>query len=180
MDEGQLIKKCPKCGYINKDTAMVCTDCRASLTRINPEYYKPQRQEEAVKEPEASAPSDKSQHHEVAQKEDKTVRLNATYPKLIYESNQNFIAEIRDGSVVGRDGDINVSSLPRSQFISGRHATFIKRGDRWYLRNEPPTQDWGKNATRINLTDIPYGEMRPLNDYDRITLADTVFIFRSS
>lgn len=177
MDAGNLIKKCPKCGHNNKDTAMVCSKCKTSLTRITPEYYKIPQQEEPVKEPPPSSPEE--HHSKTSPGKGGTILLKAIAPKLSCESYPGFEVEIQDGYVIGREGDIDVTVLPRSKFISRKHASFIKQGEIWYLRDEFPADPIeGKNATKVNLKTLKPGDTEPLKDNDKIVLADTVFIFR--
>ncbi len=168
-------KKCPICGHINPDKAAECEKKCGSLLRVSAQYYKQEEiQEEDRQEivpqhiqPQAQLPP--------PEKHEAIIRMPSISPKLYCEFNPNFIVEIKNGDVIGREGNIDVTPLPRSQYISRRHAIFIQQGSNWFLRAESRT-----NPTIVNFRRLNPGEMEPLKDNDRITLADTTFIFRIS
>jgi ribosomal protein L40E len=100
---------------------------------------------------------------------------HSSSPRIICQDDPHFVADIKDGDVIGREGRIDVSPLSRSNFISSRHATFFFKSGQWFLRAEKTT-----NQTKIGMSVLDEGQMRPLKDNDRIILADTIFIFRSA
>ena len=95
-------------------------------------------------------------------------------PSLTCESHPHFWANIKDGDVIGREGQIDPTGLQNSQRISRKHATFLKINGQWNLRAENTT--W---PTKIGMNKLEPGETAPLKDGSYIVLADTVFIFRS-
>lgn len=174
MAEGIYGKKCPKCGHINDEFAMVCSKgCPGGLSRITAQYYKQDETQEKDATVISAFQDIKPQVQSSTLEE--TIRIELPFPKLYCESNPNFVVEIKNGYVIGREGDINVTPLPRSGYISRRHATFLREENNWFLKAESKT-----NPTMVNFKQLNPGEIAPLKDNDRITLADTTFIFRSS
>jgi hypothetical protein len=178
MSEGIKGKKCPKCGHINDEIAMICAKgCPGGLSRITPQYHGQDKiQQEGTAE--IATPQDIVPQVQIAtvERPQATIRMpSQPLPKLYCESNPDFAVEIKNGDIIGREGSINVTSFPRSEYISRKHATFIYQGNNWLLKVEGKT-----NPTMVNFKQLSSGEIAPLKDNDRITLADTTFIFRSS
>lgn len=163
MAEGIYGKKCPKCGHINDEFAMVCSrGCPGGFSRITAQYHE---QEGAGI---VSAPID-------IKLEVKSTIPAAASPKLYCKSTPDFVVEIKDGFVIGREGDIDVTPLAESRYISRRHAAFIRDGDNWLLRAESKT-----NPTTINYKRINFGEAKLLKDSDLIALSNITFVFKIS
>jgi pSer/pThr/pTyr-binding forkhead associated (FHA) protein len=81
--------------------------------------------------------------------------------------------EVLDGSVIGRTGSINVSMLPRADVISREHCRFHGNAGRCTMEVLKPV-----NGTYLNNQPLPPGAVVPLSDGDRVTLANTTFVFR--
>lgn len=96
-------------------------------------------------------------------------------PRVECAAHPDFWAQVKDGDVIGREGQIDPSGLPNSQRISRIHATFLKVDGQWSLRAEKTT-----HPTKIGIRKLEPGEIVPLTDGTHIVLADTVFIFRSA
>jgi pSer/pThr/pTyr-binding forkhead associated (FHA) protein len=192
MAEGIWGKQCPRCGHINDRDAMVCSKgCPGGLSRIPAKYHQQEQIQQIdmmerglmygskaevqdLRDTPSSSP-DMETHSQTLGGPKETIRLTSLPPKLYSQSSPDFIVEIKDGYVVGREGDIDITSLPRSEYISRKHATFIHRGGNWFLRAESLT-----NSTRINFERLDPGKEQALKDNDLIVLADTTFIFKLS
>jgi len=172
MNEVLYGKKCPKCKHVNDNLAMKCVACKEGLSRIKPQNHKVSKEEKAT----ASSSENKKRLDQESSAEEcrYTAKMSTAIAKIYPESNPALTLEIKDGDTIGREGDINMSSLPRSEFISRKHATFILQKGKWFLRAESKT-----NPTLVNLKLIGPGEITELSDGDKIIVADTAFIFRS-
>ena len=173
MSEGLYGKKCPICGHVNDEFAMKCVKgCQGGLSRIAAQYHKVSKEEKVT----IPSSEDKKRLDREPSTEECccTVKMSTTITKIYPESNPALTMEIKDGDTIGRGGDINVSSLPRSEFISRKHATFILQKGKWFMRVEGKT-----NPTSVNLKLINSGGITELSDGDKIILGDTTFIFRS-
>lgn len=178
MTERTYGKKCPKCEYINEEFASACEKCHKSLSRISAQYHKlPEAQpmEETKIKPQTK---DIQPQPSIPQNHQPTIRAEISHPKLQCET-YPFTANITNGATIGREGTIDISSLPRSKYISNEHASFIFKDGDWYIRvcTEPKIPE---NKTKVNSEIIEPGQSEILKDGDKITLADTVFIFRGA
>ena len=88
------------------------------------------------------------------------------------EDDPSFKFPLLDGLTVGREGDINVSPLKGSKFVSRVHATFIKEKDGWYIRDEE-----SRNCTYVNSVKVEPGEKKKLGKDDLISLGFMGFVF---
>ncbi len=171
-------KVCPQCGTINNEYAIYCTNprCRGTLMNVNPVV---------VEESPQTVPKDNIRESEketrVEVEKDVAARpliqptevLGTTAARLEYVGTPTFAFKVHNGDTVGRAGDVNISALERSRFISGQHISLhIFRGV-WHLKSLSQT-----NKTYLNGEEIPRGSSRELADGDIITLANTNFTFR--
>jgi pSer/pThr/pTyr-binding forkhead associated (FHA) protein len=92
--------------------------------------------------------------------------------EVYLEDDPSFRFALLDGLTVGREGDINLSRLPGSKFASRIHATFVKEGDEWYIRDEKST-----NFTYVNSVKVEPGAKRRLKNNDLISIGYISFIF---
>jgi len=183
----QRFKKCPE-GHQNETTADACTTCSWGLENeiyilcgncgkellenetctccSSPDQYK-------------YCPSCGSRNSPDAEKCCKCSQLldptGDALPRIYCESYPGFEVALRDGYVIGREGNIDVTGLPKSNFISRKHATFLCQRNAWFIRAESTT-----NPTKVNFKVLEQGQTQRLKDNDRIILADTIFIFRST
>jgi len=99
-----------------------------------------------------------------------------SFAQLECLSQPEFIFQLEskeDGSIVGRQGDINITCLDNSSYISRKHVRFFYHEGRWLV--EPLSQ---LNPTYINGIEIPEGNPLTIHDGDKVTLANTPFLFR--
>ncbi|MDH7576948.1 MAG: FHA domain-containing protein [Bacillota bacterium] len=153
---GKKVKKCPRCGFVNDEYAIFCAnpECRESLMYVTAVSIEPLPKEE----PGGDPPVDPPTPH--------TAQLECL-------SQPGFTFEVKDQGIIGRQGDIDVSCLENCDYISRLHARFIYAGGKWYLQNLSDT-----NKTMVNNFRVPKGSQQVLSDGDRITLANTSFLFK--
>ena len=152
-------KKCPRCGFINDEYALFCENpgCRENLLNIKPERigHLPPKKEREGDGPFVAPPTPY------------TAQLECL-------SQPGFVFEVKDHGIIGRQGDIDVSCLENCLYISRLHARFIYAGGKWHLENLSDT-----NKTMVNNCRVPKGSRQVLSDGDRITLANSAFVFKT-
>jgi pSer/pThr/pTyr-binding forkhead associated (FHA) protein len=93
--------------------------------------------------------------------------------EVYLEDDPGFRFVLLDGLTIGREGDINVSSLPDSKYVSRVQATFLKEGASWYVRDEN-----SRNSTFVNSVRLEPGEKRMLRNDDLISFGLMSFVFK--
>jgi pSer/pThr/pTyr-binding forkhead associated (FHA) protein len=93
--------------------------------------------------------------------------------EVYFEDDPSFRFPLLDGLTIGRDADINISSLKGSKFVSRVHATFLRDGDNWYIRDEKSS-----NSTFVNSVRIEPGEKHLLKNDDLISFGFMAFVFK--
>ena len=92
--------------------------------------------------------------------------------QVYMEDDPKFRFALLDGLTIGRQGDISVEGKKGSRYVSRVHATFIRDGDAWYIRDENSS-----NSTYVNSVKLKPGEMRRLGPDDLISLGYMSFIY---
>jgi len=92
--------------------------------------------------------------------------------EVYLEDDPGFRFALLDGLTIGREADVSLGELPDSKFVSRVHATFLKEGDDWFIRDEHST-----NHTYVNSVIVEPGTKRKLNHNDLISLGYMSFIF---
>ena len=92
--------------------------------------------------------------------------------EVYLEDDPGFRFALLDGLTIGREGDVNVGRLKGNKYVSRVHATFIKEGDSWYIRDEN-----SRNSTFVNSIKLEPGEKKKLANDDLISLGFMSFIF---
>jgi pSer/pThr/pTyr-binding forkhead associated (FHA) protein len=92
--------------------------------------------------------------------------------EVYLEDDPEFRFALLDGLTIGREGDVNVSRLKDSKYVSRVHATFLKEGDSWYIRDEK-----SRNSTFVNSVRLEPGAKKKLKNDDLISLGYMSFIF---
>jgi len=95
--------------------------------------------------------------------------------EVYLEDDPKFRFTLLDGLTIGREGDINVSGLTGAKFVSRVHATFIKDGEAWYIRDEK-----SRNFTFVNSVKLEPGGKKLLKKDDLISLGYMSFIYTES
>ena len=162
----EQVKICPKtdCKHINDPFATYCAnpECKSSLLYVNPVYM--------VYGSLNNAAGSSSRPSVVPA----TDRLEVIEEAILHCSDQpSFLFKVKSGDIIGRAGDVNISALERSNYISREHARFFLHEETWQLENLSKI-----NPTLVNGQNISTGYTHSLSNGDEIILANTVFIFR--
>jgi len=92
--------------------------------------------------------------------------------EVYFEDDPKFRFALLDGLTIGREGDVNVASLPGGHYVSRVHATFVKEGGGWAIRDEGST-----NFTYVNSVKVEPGETHGLSNNDLISLGYMSFVY---
>ncbi|MBI5696553.1 MAG: FHA domain-containing protein [Nitrospirae bacterium] len=92
--------------------------------------------------------------------------------EVYLEDDPAFRFALLDGLTVGREGDVKVAHLPGSKYVSRIHATFLKEGEAWYIRDEN-----SRNSTFVNSVKLEPGVKTRLKKDDLISLGYMSFIY---
>ncbi|OPY55844.1 MAG: FHA domain protein [Pelotomaculum sp. PtaU1.Bin035] len=170
------VKKCPKCGFWNDEFAYFCEkpECKESLMNVAAVNIDDTSQEKET----GFRYNDKPQTSKKGQLPDNvkntyTKHLPNAEARLECLSQPGFAFKVFDQGIIGRQGDIDVSCLENCLYISRLHACFFLAEGKWYLQNLSET-----NKTMVNNARVPHGFRQVLSDGDRITLANSSFLFR--
>lgn len=102
-----------------------------------------------------------------------TQALPTTAAELVAVEPPGLRFRLAGGDTVGRGAGVDLSPLPRSAYISRRHARFICEGGRWYVEDLGSTG--GTFIAGVRLTP---GVRHELIDGGAVTLANSSFTFR--
>lgn len=164
--------ECPRCGALNKANAFFCADCKESLIMIS--FGDPKKQQVKT-DPEQSG------GNVAIPTEAAEISPQSSHPKLSLVqleclSQPEFVFQLqnkKDGSVVGRQGDVDITPLNNSISISRKHARFFYQEGQWLLEHLSQS-----SHTYVNGIKVPAGCPQVVRDGDKITLANTSFLFR--
>jgi len=152
--ENESSKKCSRCDTSNKAHAVYCAACGESLMLFHDSPVEP-----PVKPGNNLEKTDKDAHSPQAQ--------------LVCLSQPEFVFPVKNCQIVGRRGDVDITPLEKSIYISGEHARFSFCEGRWFLEHLSRT-----NSTYVNGIKLQPSIIQQLHDEDKITLANTTFLFR--
>jgi pSer/pThr/pTyr-binding forkhead associated (FHA) protein len=159
------VRICPNCGRSNAEYADWCAHCPTSLDRVTAVPI----QSGSSMPPAASAelPSP------VPSSPARTKRLPSGQAELHSMDVPALTFHVSPGVTVGRGGEVDLSSVPRSDYISQRHARIDVENDAWCL------EDLGSpNRSYVNGRPVPEHQKTGIADGDTITLANSSFVFR--
>ena len=159
------VKKCPNCGATYEVNKMCCDNCKESLWNVKPIEIM------STSDGDKKLIDEKEQFKENDNKV-ATLRL-PPQPRLDCVNQPDFVFEIKDGAIIGRDGDIDISSLYNSDYISGKHAAFHFNNGNWYIEDLK-----SMNGTLVNQVRLQENQKQIIYEGDKITLANVTFIFR--
>ena len=116
-----LVKICPSCGLQNAPTESFCARCDFDLLSVPAQTVaSPDVTSEAhlPSEPVAEAP-----------RADPICRL-----ELVDDPARSF--RLSEGQSIGRgvEADVILSDVPHLDFISRKHAKFLRRGEQWFVQ----------------------------------------------
>ncbi len=161
-----MIRRCPRCGHGNHQYAYMCHNCKDSVVNVQPE----EENGEAFPASTDNGNTDGINQARVLKPTDLLADRSAC---LEYDGAPDFKFSVKNGDVAGRGGMVDLGLLPNSNFISREHVRFVWLTGAWYLETLAKT-----NKTYINGKEIAPGSSHRLVDGDRVTLANTGFIFK--
>jgi len=87
-----------------------------------------------------------------------------THAILECTSEPGVTLSVQAGDVIGRAGDVDVSSLSDAKYMSRRHARFHSRRDKWYVENLST-----KSFTYVNGKQVEPNTEVEIQTGDRLT-----------
>ncbi len=177
----EYVRKCPRCGHRNAESRDTCAiDGCGEFLGLEP----------AVPASDAAEPAHNAQvssHAEPSSVEEPGApaeRHRAPAPLLFLEAPGFGVTfAVRDGATVGRAGpgsgaDVQLSGLPALNHVHRRHCRFEQRDDRWHCTALDEGSFSPPNPTLVNGETLSPGEVRPIDDGDRVSLASTHLVVR--
>ncbi len=164
-----LVKVCPNCRRNNDRLADLCAFCAASIDRVKATPLgEPGAGGGSGTPGTGGAPASGG-----AVADAPTQALPTTAAELVAVEPPGLRFRLAGGDTVGRGAGVDLSPLPRSAYISRRHARFICEGGRWYVEDLGSTG--GTFIAGVRLTP---GVRHELIDGGAVTLANSSFTFR--
>ena len=164
-----LVKVCPNCRRNNDRLADLCAFCAASIDRVKATPLgEPGAGGGSGTRLTGGAPASGG-----AVADAPTQALPTTAAELVAVEPPGLRFRLAGGDTVGRGAGVDLSPLPRSAYISRRHARFICEGGRWYVEDLGSTG--GTFIAGVRLTP---GVRHELIDGGAVTLANSSFTFR--
>ncbi len=164
-----LVKVCPNCRRNNDRLADLCAFCAASIDRVKATPLgEPGAGGGSGTPGTGGAPASGG-----AVAGAPTQALPTTAAELVAVEPPGLRFRLAGGDTVGRGAGVDLSPLPRSAYISRRHARFICEGGRWYVEDLGSTG--GTFIAGVRLTP---GVRHELIDGGAVTLANSSFTFR--
>jgi|GEM_PF-1043039 len=81
--------------------------------------------------------------------------------------------EVKAGDIIGREGNVDVSRLEDAEYMSRKHARFLKKSDSWFIENLST-----KSFTYVNGKQVAPESQVEIKSGDRITLGTARCTFR--
>jgi pSer/pThr/pTyr-binding forkhead associated (FHA) protein len=81
--------------------------------------------------------------------------------------------EVRAGDIIGREGTVDVSRLEDAEYMSRKHARFLKKQGKWFIENLST-----KSFTYVNGKQVAPDSDVEIKSGDRITLGTARCTFR--
>ena len=164
-----LVKVCPNCRRNNDRLADLCAFCAASIDRVKATPLgEPGAGGGSGTPGTGGAPASGG-----AVADAPTQALPTTAAELVAVEPPGLRFRLAGSDTVGRGAGVDLSPLPRSAYISRRHARFICEGGRWYVEDLGSTG--GTFIAGVRLTP---GVRHELIDGGAVTLANSSFTFR--
>lgn len=140
MAKKKYVKKCPLCGKDNEIYQVFCAFCgdgdlsQISMESVDSAENTPEQKITTTNEVKNNTPSPSSQ-----QKPDDDITAKVCEEKIILESvdDPTLQFSVSENQSVGRNekADVVVTRVAKSEWISGRHALFTRRGEKWYIQH---------------------------------------------
>lgn len=174
-------KKCPYCEYKNELIEVNCRKCGSRLNKSSricgkcgKEYYS-----DSVCKCSENVNSQGLNKEKQGNVTDESPHSSSRLPRLICQSNQAIIFEIKDKDVIGRGkGGLDTTCL-NNDFISGRHASFSCENGAWFICDIGTMGEGSTNGTKVNFRKITPNEKVEIKNGDKIILANELFVFET-
>ncbi len=160
------IRPCPRCGHDNHQYAYMCINCKDSLVNVQPQDKRDNNSFPAKEKKD----NDRNNQSRALKPTDVLTTRTACL-ELFGPSDFRF--PVKDGDVAGRGGIVDLGPLPNSNYISREHVRFVFQAGAWYMEVLAKT-----NKTYVNGKEVAPDISHKLADGDRVTLANTSFIFK--
>jgi len=142
-------KICPSCGTKNPEEEIVCKNCMADISDVEP------IKEFKEKETEGSFPKDA---------DEKTTIIQETITLI----GNGFYFTVKNGDIVGRQG-VGAEHLKKFKTVSRKHIRVYKEGNKWFIEDLQST-----NGTYLNNELITPNKKYEIKNGDTIKLSSQV------
>lgn len=166
----ELIRKCPYCGTVNPGRSPFCQNaaCGSDLTMVTPSL---------PASAAATPPPEPVTEVGPAVSNDATMRADDAASSCVLElaDSPQVRFDVQDGQTVGRgaQADVVLAGVPKLEWISSRHALFVRRGMQWYVQHIG-----GTNYIKVNGERYDGPEQVAIYDGDLLELTYTRFRVR--
>lgn len=143
-------KICPSCHTKNPEEEIVCKNCMADISDVEP--VKEEQENRNIKEDSSEEESDK------------TIVIKESIVLL----GDGFSIIVKDGDIVGRQG-AGAEQLRKFKTVSRKHIKVYKQDDRWFIEDLDST-----NGTYLNGELITPHEKYEIKNGDIINLSSQV------
>jgi hypothetical protein len=135
MAENKFIKKCPLCGKDNEIYQVFCSSCGdGDLSQVVIEPLVKNDVSLTLTKPDI-----KSNTTPIHKDDDDITAKVGEVKKIILESIDDPTIQfvVKENQSVGRNGkaDVVVEKVAKSEWISGKHALFTRRKNKWYIQH---------------------------------------------
>ncbi|MCG3156474.1 MAG: hypothetical protein DKINENOH_03098 [bacterium] len=179
-----MVKICFKCNHENHPQESICVKCGEDIGAVRPIRKEAIAMETApgaaiVDAPAPSPPPDQQPDtsHAAAVPQPATRRMAVPNAYLVCDAPGFPPFLILPNTTVGREvrktGDVDVTSVPNSDYVSRQHVTFLLQSSRWLVRPERTM-----NGTWLNEELLPEGQPREIKTNDKLRLGMVTFTFR--
>ena len=175
----QWVKVCPECGHLNAEYNQLCVaeGCDAFLGGQSSE---PSSGREATAEL-----TTRSKDNDPGPGERSGGQETAAAALVLETPGFDATFRVRNGDTVGRGdmgstAEVQLNGLPALNLVHRRHCRFELCNGRWYCTPLDEGTFHPPNPTIVNGEFVPPGQSRPLDDGDRLSLANTHLVVRLS
>lgn len=173
-----LVRLCPGCGKVNEAREQSCPDCGSSLwrePRVDADLLQAGgaiRNAAGAGATEDVRGTDAAPRQEVEETRRPADGGESAWLECAEQPATRF--PVNRSGILGRKGDIDISSLPGSPYISRRHVAITYIDEHWYVKNLSEA-----SITRLNAVTLPSGTTATIAEGDKLTCGKTTFIFRA-
>ncbi|NUM74509.1 FHA domain-containing protein [candidate division KSB1 bacterium] len=181
---GGMVKICFTCRHENHPQESICGKCGEDIGSVRPIRKEVLPAEPAPSattvvglEPSVPPAQQPGASHPAATPQPATRRMAVPNAYLVCDAPGFPPFLILPNTTVGREvrktGDVDVTPVPNSDYVSRQHVTFLLQGSRWLVRPERTM-----NGTWLNEELLPEGQPREIKTNDKLRLGMVTFTFR--